>query len=388
MMQQLMGLIRIYGHLNPSTLEWTWISGKESGNAQLGIYGVIGVESPSNIPGSRRAVASWIDANNNLWLFGGHGYDSVGPLGTVGYLNDMWKFNPVTKQWTWISGSNLRNRSGVYGIKGVESATNNPGGRYSSQSWVDASGNFWLFGGSGYDSTGGSSTGSLNDLWKFNPITKQWTWVGGSNLRNQSGIYGSKGVPSTDNIPGARYGGASSVDASGNFWLFGGYGYESGTSTGYLNDLWRFNPSTGEWTWVSGSNLRNQYGSYGIKGVPSTDNIPGSRNGSQSWIDASGNFWLFGGNGYNSTAGSSTGSLNDLWKFNPSTGEWTWVSGFNLPGNYGTKGVESATNIPGGRDSSQSWIDTSGDLWLFGGYGSDSTLGSSGSLNDVWRYHP
>ena len=39
------------------------------------------------------------------------------------------------------------------------------------------------------------------------------------------------------------------------------------------------------------------YGVYGPKGVPSPSNVPGSRVGAVSWIDNSGNLWLFGGLG-------------------------------------------------------------------------------------------
>ena len=49
---------------------------------------------------------------------------------------------------------------------------------------------------------------------------------------------------------------------------------------------------------------------------------------------------------------------------------------------YGTKGVGSVANLPGGRVSSMGWADKSGDLWLFGG------TSSSGYFNDVWRFQP
>lgn len=61
-----------------------------------------------------------------------------------------------------------------------------------------------------------------------------WTWVSGSNALNQPGVYGTQGVASTTNIPGARYGSISWVDSSDNLWLFGG-----NNNTGYLNDLWK-----------------------------------------------------------------------------------------------------------------------------------------------------
>jgi len=38
-----------------------------------------------------RFPAGWIDAQGNLWIFGGHGYD---PTGNVGQLNDVWMYKP------------------------------------------------------------------------------------------------------------------------------------------------------------------------------------------------------------------------------------------------------------------------------------------------------
>jgi hypothetical protein len=50
-----------------------------------------------------------------------------------------------------------------------------------------------------------------------------------------------------------------------------------------------------EWTWMSGSDTVLEAGSYGTKGVPSPDNVPGGRYGSVAWTDRTGDLWLFGG---------------------------------------------------------------------------------------------
>jgi len=47
----------------------------------------------------------------------------------------------------------------------VTDPINVPGARYGSFSWIDVSGELWLFGGSGYDASG--SWNDLNDLWKL-----------------------------------------------------------------------------------------------------------------------------------------------------------------------------------------------------------------------------
>jgi hypothetical protein len=156
----------------------------------------------------------------------------------------------------------------------------------------------------------------------------QWTWMGGSSSAIygdvEPGIYGTLGTPSADNIPGGRDGAASWTDSSGNLWLFGGFGYDANGTFGYLNDLWEFNPSTNEWTWISGSSavppsdggLSGQPGVYGTLGTPAPGNVPGGRYAAASWTDGSGNLWLFGGTG--SDLGCVGCLFNDLWKFNTS----------------------------------------------------------------------
>ena len=68
-----------------------------------------------------------------------------------------------------------------------------------------------------------------------------------------------------------------------------------------MNDLWKYSISNNSWTWISGNNTINQNGIYGIQGISSSNNIPGSRDSSISWIDSlNNNLWLFGGNGYDS----------------------------------------------------------------------------------------
>jgi N-acetylneuraminic acid mutarotase len=368
---------------NPSTGTWTWVGGSNT-NGGSGIYGTLGTAASNNVPGGRYLATSWTDSSGKFWLFGGFGLDSAGNIGS---LNDLWKFDPSAGTWTWVGGSKTRNASGVYGVRGTAASSNAPGARYLASSWIDSSGNFWLFGGPGYDSAG--NDGALNDLWKFDPSAGTWTWIGGSNMTDASGVYGTQGVAASSNIPGSRQAATSWTDSSGNLWLFDGYGLDSASNTGYLNDLWKFDPSANTWTWVGGSNTNGASGVYGTLGAAASSNVPGARNSATSWTDSSGNFWLFGGNGYDSTS-SFAGSLNDLWKFDPSANTWTWVGGSNMndaSGVYGALGTIAPNNIPGARDTVSSWIDSSGNLWLFGGYGLDS-VGNIGALNDLWEYIP
>jgi hypothetical protein len=363
--------------------QWRWVSGSNIGE-QLGVYGSQGVAASINSPGARYQAMGWADPSGTFWLSGGIGPDIHGKRGR---LSDLWKYS--SGQWTWVGGSQTtaENVPGVYGSKGTPADPNQPGGRVDASTWADTTGNLWLFGGLGYDSTG--TLGLLNDLWRYS--AGQWTWVSGSNMASQTSTYGTEGVAATINVPGARFNAVSWVDSSGTLFLFGGGTYEPNTPTsceitaGFCdaNDLWKF--ANGEWTWVSGSNSENQPGVYGTQGTPATDTVPGARFNGITWTDASGDFWLFGGDGLGK-AGSG-GELNDLWKY--SSGHWTWVGGSNLGGQigtYGIKGTAAATNQPGSREAAMSWVDASGNFWIFGGESQSSV--ANGKLNDLWRYQP
>ena len=361
---------------SPATNQWTWVSGSDTTDA-AGSYGTQGIASSSNVPPARSSAVGWIDSGNNLWLFGGYGND--------GTMNDLWEFNTTTKLWTWINGSSTAGASAVYGTKGVASSSNNPGARFANASWIDQNGNLWLLGAGGNEAI-------ANDLWEFSPATRQWTWISGSS--GGTAVFGTKGVASSNNTPGPS-GALSWTDHNGNFWLFGTISY------GFSNDLWEFSPSTKEWVWISGSNTGRASDSYGTQGVPSVTNVPGNRLGAVGWVNSNGKLFLFGGQE------SGSGYIyvrSDLWEFDPTNNEWTWISGnkpngqnctpargvqFQYcvdPGTYGALGVPNGTNLPGGRAASSTWIDNSGDLWLFGGI--DLTTGLPRELNDLWRYQP
>ena len=368
---------------------FTWVGGSNTAGASA-VYGTQGVVAATNVPGARDGGITWTDASGNLWMFGGFaGYPNPLNLSLGNFLNDLWKYSPSSGQWTWVGGATTACSQGVYGAKGVAASTNVPGARVGT-SWTDASGNMWLFGGGGCDSTGAFIM--FDDLWEYSPSSGLWTWVGGSSNPNVSAVYGAKGVAAATNTPGSRFGSARWIDANGNVVMFGGYGFGGPPQDSDLNDLWQYSPSSGQWTWLGGPTTFNTKGVYGTQGVPDTANVPGARLGTVNWTDAQGNFWLFGGSGYDSN-GTQQGVLNDLWKYSPSTGEWTWMGGstiMNATGVYGTQGLAAAANVPSARASAVSWMDASGNVWLFGGEGYD-TVNSPHlyhRLNDLWKYSP
>ncbi|MBK6447326.1 MAG: hypothetical protein IPF81_19170 [Bacteroidetes bacterium] len=57
---------------------------------------------------------------------------------------------------------------------GIPDTANYPPAVYEPCDWYDKRGNFWVFG--GYSYVFGSN---MADLWKYNPLTNEWTWMKG-----------------------------------------------------------------------------------------------------------------------------------------------------------------------------------------------------------------
>ena len=283
----------------------------------------------------------------------------------------------AAREWTWKSGSNTADPPVVPATLGVPSLTS-PSARRDAVSWKDSAGNFWLFGG---ESPYAAGSGYPNDLWRYNSVSSEWTLIR-SALASGLPAYGIRGVASPANLPGGRHWASSWMDLSGDFWLFGGIGFDDGGMWGLLNDLWRYHPATNEWTWVSGS--QNAYGLsvYGPLGAATASAVPGARDKGVTFTDDSGDLWLFGGFG-DQPNGQSRGGLAEMWKFSIASGEWTLVSGdgtVNAPSVYGTLGVASASNTPGGRIFDVVWQTAPGEVVMYGGESYE------GYRSDLWTY--
>lgn len=280
--------------------------------------------------------------------------------------------------WTWIKGPAGNDQNATWGTQGVPAIGNNPAAAYGPFYWQDSNLNFWAWG-------GGNRTGrGQADMWMYDIPTNMWTWKHGTNGLNSLATYGTQGVPAPGNVPAARqYGGASWIDNQNNLWLFGGNGWAPGNQNGEYAEMWKYNTTTNEWTWMHGPQGVGNPGSYGTQGVAAPTNYPPARREAcAAWVDNNGIFWLFGGE---ANMAGPTQYYNDLWKYDPATNMWTWVRGSNTPnsnGNYGTMGVAAPTNDPPARSLYAHWKSLNGDLWFFGG-GNDQNK----SYNDMWKYN-
>jgi hypothetical protein len=324
-------------------------------------FGVKGQYSTKNNPGLRLRGYRW-QYDGKLYLFSG---DVYGPI-VRGRTDDMWEYDIASGNWRWLKGDSSGTTAPVYGIKGTASASNTPGWRYGGISWTVGN-KFYLFGGTGYDANG--QLGRLNDLWEYDVTTGNWRWLKGSNLRNQFGVYGTKGVASTSNTPGARVL-ASGCTANGKLYLFGGNSYITPSVSGNSNpsnDLWEYDPITNNWRWLTGNLSLYPNTVFGTKNVPASSNTPGDRQSPAMWSN-NGKIFLFGGSGQH-TYPTNDIFIDDLWEYNLTTGYWTWIDGsknYRGNGRYDKERSVDTSYHPGAGISSSTWS-YGNRLYLFAG---------------------
>jgi PKD repeat protein len=416
---------------------WTWVHGDTVLNSS-GNPGVMGIPDPLNKPPSMYEPVHWIDDQDNLWLYGG--YNAGGEL-----YQALWIYSPYTNTWTWMQGSIVPNQLPVYGIQGIPSPANTPGSRSCALSWIDQSGDFWLMGGytistltrgdlwkldkatfewtwmNGDTSVGANgnlvlgvptSTGhpqavaetncawtdDQNQLWyyggikdyyatffeqviKYNILTNEWTLVRNA-VSNSQPVYGTQGIPASTNTPGSRIAYAHWRDASGNFWLMNGS--TRGLGSRDHNDVWQYNPVTNEWTWMAGSQVDDDPGSYNSFCDYSSANAPAARSEDKAtYKDGQNRIWTFAG-----TTSQTNFNFNDLWIYNPDSLEYQWMHGTSLydqPGVYGQLNVASPLNIPHSRDGAVLFGDSLCNIYMYGGI---SRHAFAFTYNDLWKFIP
>jgi hypothetical protein len=323
------------------------------------IGGIIGQESPTAHPGGRNRMASAVDNNGNIWMFGGLYYEKN--VSEIFTKSDLWMYNTKTRKFTYYddyAGSQTK-----------------PSERYRARAWFDDANNMWMYGGA-VDTPNGSF--SYNDLWMFNTTSKSWIFISGN--KNQAyckncsnGSYPAiAGTGGTQYFPRSRSDYAYWKDSFGNIWIYGGYAESHGTDE--YGDLWKFNPSTKVWTLISGDDALNP---------PKTAINPGSRNAPYCWVGTDNKLYMTGG------LRQYLYFLRDIWRVNPANGNWEAVNIDNslinqLPVSSGLR-IENSSNIPGASVNTLNHLTTGSHTYMFSGYGmgSNNLLGLTGAM---WRY--
>jgi|GEM_PF-1888086 len=162
---------------------------------------------PGTAPPPRFGAPMIFDSKNNLFvLFGGEKY--------VYSLGDTWTFNPSTRAWSNKNPSPAP-----------------PQRARAAMAYDEKSGKALLFGGLN------KGLGSLlSDTWLYDAATNTWQQV------------------STTTAPSARQWPSLACDGNGVFYLFGGWRVDAGGGLGqYLDDTWKFDMATMQWTQLSPS---------------------------------------------------------------------------------------------------------------------------------------
>lgn len=233
--------------------------------------------------------------------------------------------------------------------------------------------------------SGLDSMGNLNDLWKFDFNTNEWTWMSGGTTINLPASYVQVGVPNSNNVPGSRHGGCMWEDSNGNLWLFGGYGRAPNGNTGifsplikitffqgYLNDLWKY--EAGVWTLVRDKLSPNAESTYAADRVFSSSAYPGGRAYCSCWKDSNGHFWLYGGTSGNEAYRAETWAFDGTnWAY------WCGKKTINDFPHHSTPREFAFNYHPGGR--SLAAVAVSGnEAYLVGGLVSGQRYG------DIWKF--
>jgi gliding motility-associated-like protein len=357
-----------------NTNMWTWINGPQFNGDVNGNFGIKGIPSINNYPSVRGWGANcWTDTSGMLWLFGGYGTDANGLRGE---LNDLWRYNIATNEWTWMSGDSIRYVATVFGTKQIYNMANTPGSMQECKSsWVDNGNNFYMFGGKRYFA-------EHNNVWKYSSSINQWAWQkGDSNANNTTGTYGILGAENAANTPSNRCSYSKWMDPNGKMYLYAGARF---ADTANWSDVWRYNPTTNNWAWMGGPNLKNTPIPYNNKCITDSLHVPSPRleNQTAATYGCTNAFYTFGGFNY-----AKNETYNDLWLFNTQTNKWTWLTGQDTAAatnNYGVKYTPSSTNNIGARCGAAIWTDANNNLWVFGGINENV----SNVVNDMWRFTP
>jgi hypothetical protein len=321
--------------------------GATDGNASTNRYpvGTLGTSDPTSTPGSLDGAATWTDAQDNLWAYGGN--NGRGEMSSA-----LWRLNATNKEWTLVDGVLTGNDLPVM------SGTTHPGAKKMASSWFDSSKNrLYLFG--GFSAGASSGFGETNDLWYYQLPAGGWHFVKGSANVNAAGYYGTLQQAAAANYPPPRSSASTWRDSLGNLWMFGG----TSMSGGRYNDVWKFIPTAdadaaaGDWVWMGGA--QESIDDPGVAGT-----YPSARSDAKAWYYQN-KAYIFGGT-------NSSSGMSDMWSFDcnatASACSFHSLQTDAIPSGtvLARRAVFSPLNRPSYTGGATNWLNSlNGDLWLY-----------------------
>ncbi len=344
-------------------------------------------------------------------------------LQNVNVLHSRAEF--VVSDWTLLMGDNVGNQvtevtAGLDSGDDHKTTHSHPGSRESAVSWMDQSGQAWMFGGVGFDKSLSGGVHVLDELWKFNLVQQEWSLISvkGQNKRTLPSPGGrhSAAACGVHNLVFVTFGGENGFGKVSNelwmfdiqnlnwlqlesasgpvarkqmaYWcmhdaiiIFGGIAEDNVI----LDDMWRFSLLNFKWTEIhlsktpdtppgrSGSLPHGHSGSLPHGGSGS---LPHGRSGPLCWKSSDNQLYMFSGKTIEKEEhGHKTYFLPDMWVFNTTDKFWYLI----------TNGAKSNDDIPQPRIDGICWNDK-GSLWLYGGQTCDSQSKICSILSDLWIF--
>jgi predicted Ser/Thr protein kinase len=250
---------------NSTSMQWNLLR-----NESDLVRGELGNGTSETHPGPRFGAASWTQNDNELWFFGGIGVPSVF------IYSDVWKYTIDSDTWTWMSGQSELSFGPTDDVEyNTPSTTALPGSTYGAGVTQDTDGNVWIMGGRNFETT--------NQLWRFNPISLEWTLLNGTLRLNNGTVvrkvyqnYYDVGIYSPTAYPPNPLKCPLIYSGDGLLTLVLGEGYDPEMSSSqYLMNLWSYNISSGLWAFMYGQQGR-QYANFQQSDLA---NSPGVRTG-------------------------------------------------------------------------------------------------------------
>lgn len=359
----------LYGGSNSNDLwkfdasinQWMLAHGDYTGTTINAVYGTQGVEAPANTPGSASfGHPMWGDKNDNIWVFGVNGE------------NNLWRFNTTSQMWAWMKGNGSGGGATVYGTQTVLAPNNNPGTVNETDChWVDSNGDLWLY------------TELDGNLWKYSINDNMWAWMKGGGSGNTTPVYGTIDTYDPANTPGG-FAACPSVGALYTMWVTSDdhlWMIVNRMDTDIQVEVWEYNPSINQWRCrrIDNHPFASPQ-SYPSACVETNNDFPVARTEMRAeWVDDCDRVYMFGG----LDLCNMGASLNDIWRYDPTTNNYTYIRGGTGAQVSGTQGVFDPNNTPPSVGGSQAWQNSKG-FYLFGGQDSFSAALS----DDVWLYSP
>src|SRR5262245_5307923 len=278
-------------------------------------------------PSPRRCVGM-APTPTGLLLWGGSGITDT-PTGTrYTFLNDWWRFELATGQWSMLSQSGDHQRAPENGQDGEL-----PSPRYTPV-FLSLADTLFLFGGYTEDSRGKRK---LNDAWMYEDA--KWSRVDET---------GPTGYAAGASWPGPRYG-CMFASFGRKAFVFGGF-----SDAGDHNDLWEFDAGTHQWRLLSPES--------------SSEEMPLARYCGAFAYDQR-KLFLFGGR----SRRNARANYNDLWTFDLDHQRWDCLTPNRLPHRY-----DASASFPAYHAKASSAV-AGGDWYIWGGEG------ARGHVSDFWR---